>query len=212
MKLSVPLVRQDKGSYDCGPAGLAMILEYYKQPTTVEGLKKELQVYENLGTYAPQLGKYLLDKEFAVELVMLNPYLFTLSTKMDHEEQIAYFQELKERAKKEKFQVPIKHFLEFLEAGGTLNIKIPDAKDLQEEIRNERPVGALLTSNFLHEEKANFNFHFNIITGIDEEKVIVNDPNMEGEQEYAINDFFYGIYASAAGDIDNACLIKIRKN
>ncbi len=209
MKLVVPLVRQEKKSHDCGLAGLAMILEYYGQKTSVEEIKKELHVYENLGTYAPQIGKYLINKGFEVEIVTLNPYLFTLS--MNHDEQITYFEELLERATTEKFIVPLQHFLDFLKAGGKINIKIPDETDLREEISHERPVGALLTTNFLHNKKANFNFHFNIVTGIDEKNVFVNDPDMQGEQKYLIKDFFYGIYASAAGDIDNASLIKIRK-
>ena len=72
----------------------------------------------------------------------------------------------------------------------------------------------MITSNFLLFDKPIFNFHFNLITGIDETHIYVNDPLWDyrgGKHKYLINDFMYAIYASAYGDLDNASLMKIRK-
>ena len=77
-----------------------------------------------------------------------------------------------------------------------------------------RPLGALITSNFLLFDKASFNFHFNLITGIDNEFIYVNDPMWDyrgGKHKYPINDFMYAVYASAHGDLDNASIMKIKK-
>lgn len=102
-------------------------------------MEDEIKVYEGMGTYLPQLGKYLIENGFEIEIITMNPYLF---------------------------------------------------------------------------DKAIFNFHFNIITGIDEKHIYVNDPMWDyrgGEQKYEINDFMYAIYASTYGDLDNASIMKIKK-
>ncbi|HIH31759.1 TPA: hypothetical protein HA235_03565 [Candidatus Woesearchaeota archaeon] len=52
MKLDVPLIRQPKGSVDCGIAGLAMIMKYYGSNVSFEKLKNEISV-DKIGTYAP---------------------------------------------------------------------------------------------------------------------------------------------------------------
>jgi uncharacterized protein YvpB len=118
------------------------------------------------------------------------------------------------KTEKDNFKEPLKFFKEFIEIGGKLTIKIPTVEDIKEELFNDRPLGALVTSNFLLFDKAIFNFHFNIITGIDEKYIYANDPMWDyrgGKQKYEINDFIYAIYASAYGDLDNASIMKIKK-
>ena len=84
---------------------------------------------------------------------------------------------------------------------------------MREELDAKRPVGALLTSNMLSGSKPVFNFHFNLITGIDGQHIYVNDPMWDergGKKKYKITDFFYALYASAYGDLDNASFLKVR--
>jgi ABC-type bacteriocin/lantibiotic exporter with double-glycine peptidase domain len=71
----VPLIRQAEESSDCGPACLAMILEYYRVAYDFNELKKDLGVY-SWGTVTPQLGKYLLQRGFAVEVITMHPRFF----------------------------------------------------------------------------------------------------------------------------------------
>ena len=76
-QLNVPLIRQAVMSSDCGPAALAMLLEYYGVEYVFEEMKKELGVY-SWGTVAPQLGTYLLKHGFEAEIVTMHPSLFSI--------------------------------------------------------------------------------------------------------------------------------------
>ncbi|HIH39222.1 TPA: hypothetical protein HA219_00645 [Candidatus Woesearchaeota archaeon] len=105
------------------------------------------------------------------------------------------------------------HFIGFIENGGKITSRIPCREDVQEEIDSKRPLCALMTTNFIYSDKPVFNFHFNVVTGIDDNYVYVNDPLWDGrggKNKYTITEFLYGLYASAYGDLDNASLIKIK--
>ncbi len=77
MKLNVSVIRQKENSVDCGLACLAMLMKYYGINKSIADMKNEIKVYAGMGTYAPQLGKYLIDNNFEVEIVTMNPLLFT---------------------------------------------------------------------------------------------------------------------------------------
>ena len=214
MKLDVPLVLQEKDSNDCGLAGICMILEYYNLKYSIEDLKTHLTVDET-GTYAPQIGSFLIEKGFGVEIVTLNPRIFTNNDKeLGQSAIIDKFKKMLNESKSQQDKKILDYYIEFLNEGGKLKVKIPDAKDVLEEIKNKRPLGALLTTNFLSNSKPCLNFHFNVITGIDDKFVYVNDPLPDfrgGEKKYLIEDFFFGLHASCYGDIDNGSLIKVKK-
>ena len=212
MKLNVPLVRQDKNSQECGLAGLAMIFKYYNVPISYEKLKIELKA-DKTGTYMPQLGSYLIQNGFEVEIISLHPKLFSLKDK-NKKSVLNYFTSLYKKIKLKQNKKVMSYFIKFLKDGGKIKVKIADKQDIITEIKNKRPICALLTSNFLYRKKPGFNFHFNLVTGIDNKYVYVNDPlwnNNGGKKRYKISDFFYGVYASCYGDLDNASLMKIKK-
>jgi hypothetical protein len=215
MKLDVPIVLQTENSLDCGLACVSMLLKYYSIEKSIDELKKEIKIFENVGTYVPQIGEYLIQQGFDVEIVTLNPHLFTNKFKeKSQEELLSFLKETLKNTKKESFKDPLNFFIKFIESGGKIKIKIPDIEDIKEEISQGRPLGALITSNFLLFDKPIFNFHFNIINGFDNKSVYVNDPMWDyrgGNQKYPINDFLYGLYASAYGDLDNASLMKVKK-
>ena len=212
MKIEVPLIKQPKDTVECGFACLNMLLEYYGEKSSIGELKKEIKITKE-GTFVPQIGSWLLEHGFDVEIVTLHPSLFT---KKDIGISL---REVKKRFealtfKSEKDKETSKYFIDFLDKGGKINVKIPNKTDIEEEINGKRPLFALLTSNFLLGSKPTFNFHFCVVTGIDDEFIYVNDPLWDkrgGKNKYLIEDFFYGLYASAYGCIDNACLVKVRK-
>jgi hypothetical protein len=107
----------------------------------------------------------------------------------------------------------LKYYLDFLNAGGRLNVNIPDAGYIREALVQKVPLIASLTSNFLM-QKPVFNFHFNVIKGIAGDKITVNDPLWDergGEHTYNIDDYLYAIAASLYGDLDNGTLLKAWK-
>lgn len=213
MRLNVPLIRQAKDSRDCGIAAICMIFCYYGSSSSVSNLKKRIEVDE-YGTYAPQLGSFLIKNGFDIEIVNLNPRLFTRQSIGNSKDLISHFNKVLKKCKTRRDKKVIKYFIKFLNDGGKVIVKIPDKNDIMAEIKNKRPVVALLTTNFLLGNNPKLNSHFNVITGIDKNKIHVNDPLPDlrgGKHSYPIEDFFFGLYASSNGDFDNGSLIKITK-
>ena len=71
-----------------------------------------------------------------------------------------------------------------------------------------------MTSRFLIAPTPWFNFHFNIITGIDNKYIYVNDPlpnNLGWKKKYPISLYMYAIHSTAYADSDNAIIMKISK-
>lgn len=211
----MPYIAQKKGSVDCGPACLMMVLEYYGIKKTINELKKELKIHK-VGTYATQLGIYLLENGFAVEIVTQNPGLFTIKDRKRTTKQL--LREIKEFSKipkNRKHKKSLDYYEKFFKKGGMLKVKIPNTEDIKKEISQGRPLIALMTTNFLYDvKKRKFNFHFNVITGIDGKYIYANDPLPDkrgGKKKYPIEDFLYGVYASSYGDLDNASFLKIKK-
>ncbi len=215
MILNVPLVIQKKNSKDCGLVGLEMILKYHGINKSIKDLKKYLKV-DKSGTYAPQLGSYMINNGFDVEIITLHPGLFTKKDEgMNKKDVLKRFEYFKSISKKRQNKKVLSYFIDYLNDGGKINVKIPDSMDIKEEIENKNPMGALLTSNFLNGDKPKFNFHFNVVRGIDKQFIYVNDPSWDkrgGRKRYLIKDFLFGLYSSSYGDLDNGCLIKFKYN
>lgn len=213
--LEVPVVFQPEGTKYCGLAGLSMIFKYHGLNIPFEQIIKDLEV-DTVGTYAPQLETYLIKHGFEVEIITLHPTLFTKHDYLMNQKEILFRLEvLFNKSKIERNKKTLSYFIEFLKSGGKIKVNIPSKEDIINEIKENRPLGALMTTNFLNYNEPSFNFHYNVITGIDEEFVYVNDPwpdGSNGKKKHKINEFFYGIYTSAYADLDNACLIKIKRN
>lgn len=214
MHLSVPLIKQEKESVDCGITCVAMILEYYNKGISFDECKKHIKTYD-IGTFMPQLGSFLLDNGFAVEMITLNPFLFTKAQESLSQEEIKkHVKNLFEQHKDDKLTESLEWLMTFLDKGGSIKVKVPSFDEVKEEIDNERPMLALLSSNVVTANIPRFNFHSNVITGYDDKSIFVNDPLWDergGKKEYAKNDFFYALFASAFGDSDNASLLRIIK-
>lgn len=214
MQLDVPLIKQKKDSVDCGLAAVAMILNYYGFKADIESLRREIKVYK-LGTYVPQLGLYFIKKGFKVTMTTLNPYLFTLHDKnMTQKEITQRLKNVLKNKKKPLNKKSIKFSLEFIKAGGEIEVKIPDANDIKIELNNKRPLIAILTPNIFESDKPKFCLHFNVATGVKGDYVYANDSLWDhrgGKKKYLINDFLYGIYAGTHASFDNGCIMKIEK-
>ena len=186
-----------------------IVLEYYGINESVEQISKNIKVYK-VETYFPQKGSYLIKKGFEIEIISFHPKIFTLRDKnLETKKVINRYKSIYKKANKND-RITIKYFLNFLKDGGKVSVRIPDINDIKKEINQKRPLLALMTSNFIFGRKPGFNFHSNVITGIDNKYIYTNDPlwdNRGGKKKYLINDFIFGLYASCYGDLDNASLI-----
>lgn len=213
MKFNVPSIKQPKDSVDCGIAGIAMIMHHHGKTATFDEIKRQVDT-DDKGTYAPQLGTYLVRNGFDVTIITAHPKMFMIKDAgMEQDkilQRITYLISMTENDQDKKV---LNYFKEFLDSGGMMRVKIPDEEDIMAEMAEHRPLGALLTTNFMNGTVPKFNFHFNIITGIDDRYIYANDPMWDergGEKKYPKKDFFYGLYASAYGDLDNASLIIVK--
>ncbi|MEK6849010.1 MAG: cysteine peptidase family C39 domain-containing protein [Nanoarchaeota archaeon] len=207
--LPVPLVLQEKDSVECGLAGLSMLYGFYGKSKTIAELKEHIKIHA-VGTYAPQLGTFLRKDGFHVEIITHHPSLFVKKEQqLSQEELKEKFKLSLEKQQTENVKNVLQYFHEFLENKGKLTVKIPTPDDVIFQLKQGHPVGALVTSNFVHGSKAVFNYHFLLIRGVTETGFIVNDPIPDergGVKEYTFDEFRYALYASAAGDLDNASL------
>lgn len=211
-KLNVPLIKQGKDSVDCGLACLLMVFKYYGHKKSLTTLKKDLKVHK-IGTYSPQLGTYLIKSGFEVELVTQHPALFTVYHRcLNQKDLLTNIKKLLEIETKQN-KTTLKYFVEFMKVGGKIRVKIPGVDDIQNSLKNNSPLIALLTSVFLTEKKPKFNFHFNVITGLSNQYVYINDPLSDkrgGKKKYLVNDFLFGMHASIYADLDNGSLLRIK--
>lgn len=213
MKLDVSSFRQEEDSLDCGLVGLAMVYDYFGVDRGLGDIQEDLHITEGVGTYVPQLGIDLLNNGFDVEIVTLNPFLFTKNdVGLGFDGVLNRFVSLKVDGGADLKVLDF--FIRFMKLGGKVTVRLPNLKDLKDELGAGRPVSAVLTTNFLYHDKPDFNFHYNLVTGVDDDFIYVNDPMWDergGKNKYTIEDFFYALYANAFGDVDNASLLKARK-
>ncbi len=221
MKLDVPLVKQPPESSECGIAAVAMLLNYHNNQKTVHGkkrqrdaitleqLRKDIPQRKN-ATYMAQLGIYLLKLGFAVTIVTQNPALFTLRDRKRDQKQIKEKLVAIQSSADKEYQFVFDFFAQFIDAGGNIELAVPNAHHIRQQIKRRQPLFALMTTNFLKGKKTRFNGHYNVITGIDSKYIYVNDPLPDyrgGKQKHLIENFIYGIHASAGRGYDNASLL-----
>ena len=170
------------------------------------------------GSVAPQLGLYLIEHGFEVEIVTMHPSLFTIASQFDSADALlAHLKSLQPDMKGEFDPFAMRYFIKFVEAGGQITPRIPDMDVIADEIAAGRPLITLLTHWFLFDSslKPRFTGHFNVVSDIDQTHVSVNDPDwgepFGGKHRHTKEHYRYAIFANAYQSIDGACLIKIHK-
>ena len=212
--LSVPLIRQSKGSTDCARAVVAMVLNYYGYRCTLTGLKRQL-AKEGVINFLPAYGLFLIRKGFGIELVTKNPEIINdnygrLSTsRLTQELQTNRRYYGKEKAD----QISI--LVDFMKSGGTLKVRIPAFRLIKREIDAGRPLGAAIARSVLYNDSfPRPIIHFVLIVGYDQGDLLVNDPHWSKAggkaRRYSIEDFMYAIHSGSIGDIDNGSIMLFR--
>jgi uncharacterized protein YvpB len=222
--LDIKTVRQDEGSVECGLVTLSMLYSYYGKNKTLDDLRKELPTVQ-FGTFSPQLGINLLHNGFEVEIITRNPLLVERKDKdLSQEELVSKLEEkLAKYETKDDNYTGVDYFIKFMKAGGKVKVKIPNIEDLNEELKNNRPVVVFLSTASLYKENKaknlnkpfNYTFHIVLVVEVDNDNVTINDPYWDeegGKQTYPVDEFFYAMHASALGGADNDCLITVKKS
>jgi ABC-type bacteriocin/lantibiotic exporter with double-glycine peptidase domain len=211
MLLKVPLKNQSWKSVLCGPCVMEMIYKYYGLNKTTKQICKEMKIYSKIGTFTPQLGTHFIKNGLDAEIVTLNPRLVTKRySKLSQKELLKQFIKNQKKYKNRRDKISFDFFIEFLKNGGKLKVKIPDKNEIIREIKNGRPVICSMTTKFLY-NMLGLNGHFVVVSGISDNTFFVNDPLQKKIKSYSIDEFIYGIHASAKFDLDNAAILKIRK-
>ncbi len=233
--LPVPVISQIPKSQDCGVACLMMVLEYYfPQKFQYEQIKEQMNFIPS-GLSSFSLAIFLLQNGMNVKMVYMNPFLFNL----DHQNQKFELADLLDYiSKMSTKKIPVDwtntfpELIKFLELGGELVIDYPKRSHIQEALANGNPIIAVLTTWFLAKQtfegekdrvRGFFNSHFNVITGLDGDRIFVNDPEffepdfqkskinggyeLGGPQNYNVDDYLFGIYTNIGQDLDNGAII-----
>lgn len=216
MKLTIPHFKQAKGSPDCGPACVQMILSYYKVNKTLSEIKESLTV-KKTGTSAYQIGLYFLQQGFRATITTQNPYIFSIADReVSQRTMLTRLKKLSSDPVLKKQKEQILHLIAFMRAGGYIKVAVPNHEHIKESIDRKSPLIALCTTQFVTDKRSRFNFHFLVVTGYSAKNIIINDPdgrNVKKDVQRIIDkeDFMYGLHACAAGDADNASLLSISK-
>ena len=197
---------------------MQMLYGYHQAPKTIDILRQELQT-TTIGTYAPQLGLHLLQNGFKVSIINHNPKLVTVEDRDKSSKELIeqFAKRLQTADLTENDKMIMRMFIDFLQKGGNLVVKIPSAEDISREITHKRPLIALLQNGAWYTRSADrpFSdiFHMVVVTGLDDKFIYFNDPHAQhgGSSKSTHTEFFYALYSSALADPDNASLITVEK-
>ena len=212
MILNLPLIRQEKDTYVCVLAALSMILQYHGRDVSIADLERD---EDAKGTDMGAIGTYLLKHDFEAEVVMFHPRLFTNRDRgKSAAELIEHFQARIGHEDNMKWDDDVlRSLIRFLEHGGKVTVRIPDEDHILEEIEAGRPLLVTTDTNFLYEKEAKYYLHANVITGIDEEYIYVNDSLWDergGRRRHRRKEYMFGIHMATHGNFNNGSLLKVK--
>ncbi len=206
MKLNVPLVLQRPGRGDCGPACIAMVMDYYGLDTSISKINSELNRDYKKGMNAPELGLYLVSNQFDVGIITFNADDFVKGDELCGAERFLSIVRKSQSYLKKRADC----FEDFVAMGGKVKLKVPTLDDIVSGINAGRPLIANMTSRFMFAKKdPGFNEHYCVVTGIDDNFVYVNDPFYK-RRKCRHSDFLFGLYAKTCCSI--GCLITVEEN
>jgi hypothetical protein len=103
---------------------------------------------------------------------------------------------------------------------GVTHVKIPTIEHIAHALRENKLVIVLATTCFLM-GYPKYNFHFLIVSGIDDQFVYVTDSGnynqadilqpLTGHYKHTHAQFIYGIHSATHGDIDNGSILVVSK-
>lgn len=206
-KFDVPLILQEKGSVDCGPTCVQMVMAYYGKYKTLRQLRSRL-TYSHVGTSIYDNGSLLLREGFQTTVVTAQPLLFPpeiLRTLETDNDTLHYIQaELKRKRAQKKI---LKTFETYLQERGHVTLQIPSFRHIKEAIDRNNPVIALLYAQSLGKNEGKY--HFVVVSGYRDDEVFINNPWPASSRQFwfPYKQFIYGVYASTCVAVDNGTFL-----
>lgn len=209
-RLTVKTLSQKKGSLDCGPICVRMILHYFGIEKSEKAIKKRTS-YEKEGTSIYDNGIAFLEEDLDVTLITANPLVFDKEVQGKLKSKKVLFKALdafQKKKPKQKKQVHL--FKKFIARGGKFAVEIPTFDHIQKAIEKNQPVLALLYGRALGSKEGGF--HFVVVSGYRKNAVFINNPLPGSKGGWFPNkDFLYALHASTCRDIGNGSLLIIGK-
>lgn len=194
MKLEVPLFKQPKKSFLCGPYCLKMLYSYYGRTREIKDILSEIKFYRK-GTNTSELGISLLKNGFDVTIYCLNSRNFPNEfKKMNSKEILAELKKIIRPILGIRFR---RSMIRFLEEGGEFKSRITTIEDIKKAIESKSPPILTIERKSLYGDKIGDSGHFVIASGFDNKNIIINDPNHTygGIKPYTYDEIRFALYS-----------------
>ena len=210
-------IRQPEMSAECGIACSSMIANYYQMQLDYDAIKASIGLYK-WGTTTPQLGLFFLENGYDVEIIGCHPALFYKDSVFDStDDMLQHLKNMRQILKDDTDKIALEHFINYIKAGGTMQIRIPTAADIDTAIALNTPVLVPVSHWFMHKNDMppRYSIHFNVVYGSDNECFYVCDPDFGepfyGQHRIDKQTFMYACYVSCKGGIDDGCVMIVRR-
>ena len=192
IKLKVPLIQQQKGSYHCQIATCLMIMEFYGDKIPYEELVEKMGPYlletgmdrEGISTFLVKRGYDVLSMHRDLNVIDNS---IENSTEKDLEKLKTALQELPinevNKYQREKLALDI----EYIKAGGKLSYSLANLETIDSYLGKNIPVVLGVRNNALHLNPGNKNNHSIVVIGKENNDYILNDPSPKTQGEYKVN-------------------------
>ncbi len=192
IKLKVPLIQQQKGSYHCQIATCLMIMEFYGDKIPYEKLVEKMTPYlletgmnrEGVSTFLVKRGYEVLSMHRDLNLIDNS---IENATEKDIEKLKTFLQQLSTteatKYQREKLALDI----EYIKAGGKLCYSLANLETIDSYLGKNIPVVLGVRNNALHLNPGNKNNHSVVVIGKENNNYILNDPSPKTKGEYKVN-------------------------
>lgn len=191
---------------DCGPTCIAMITKL-----SISHIKSDIKIYKR-GTFVVQLASYLRHVGFTVVYYYFNPLFLRLCDegKCNSEELMNRLSKLKLISSDQKncYNYMI-HYLKHRKE--KIHILMVTIETMKTVLDMGGVLLCLMTSNYLYtDEHSEFNYHYNIVVGYDEENFQIYDPLCNDDLFIPMEKYMCGIYATTGKEmIDSGSVLAV---
>jgi len=149
--------RIKQGNFECGPASLAQLLDYYGCPKTIDEIikKMELSVDLSIGTFDGFLGKAAIEFGFKARIITQNIYVFDPTWyKLSRNKLLKKLKVLKKNVNPKNIflKLCVDGYIKFLKAGGKIDF-IPLTKELLINLLKKHPLLIGISATYLYKTK-----------------------------------------------------------